>query len=494
MVRRFASFLILLALPTVFSTPIIDVAKTYSIPKVLEPNTKATVFVAITNPYNYTLSYVEVKFDSNERVKIVSDDEWDLGTIHPHEFRFVPLEVSIGNCRNSVQTVHAEIEYYSPFGYEDVDEYLPLIITSVPRLEIAKVYTIPDHPRTFDKAKLCITLANNGSSELKNINVVILGSRCLLVLSPNLRIINKLKPGETKTITYEIKTTNIPCQVPVRILYTDWAGNSYNVTESIGLDVSQSLGTVSIKNLTYENAIAGENNHVLLRIVNEGNREIKNIIVKIASDPRSPLSFSPQEFFIEKLNPYMYKTIDLSVYANPDAEGVYKTPILVRYSIDSGKFVNDSFVLTIKVSRKPSLLVYVSSIEKNQIDLAIANVGSVKARNVYVTLRDGNCYQVKEKSIEFIGDLDSGDYDTASFEVEPTASSCKLKGIVYYQDALGRNYTQGFEIPIKFPKEEATRSSSTLYIIGALLIFVGTIYYFLVKRKQNAECSSFFSI
>ncbi len=216
---------------------------------------------------------------------------------------------------------------------------------------------------------------------------------------------------------------------------------------------------------------------------------------QFAAESSSVLSF-------DEIRSDKSKTASFNLIAKPDADaGVYSIPVLVSYLIDN-RVINSSprqelFSVSAVINSKPVFVVTQENSlimnQKNTISIKITNIGLAKAKFLEVELGVGN-YNLLTGNKIYIGDLNSDDYDTASFDIfTKDGSIVNFPVTLKYRDAINQQYAESFSVVSKvYSRNEAisvgliTQSRAGLYIgVVILLIVIWLIWRWIKKRRKK---------
>jgi hypothetical protein len=194
-------------------------------------------------------------------------------------------------------------------------------------------------------------------------------------------------------------------------------------------------------------------------------------------------------------------TITFNIKADPKAKSqLYKVPITLKYYDILKNSFTKSDVLGIEIGSKPSLMV---SLEKSEvyapdstgnIIIDIVNKGETDMKFLSITFLDSSDYTILEGQEQYIGNLDSDDFDTATLKLHlsKNSSSFKVPIVLEYKDALGNSYKENreVEIPIyskiqalQFGLEKKSNTLGTIIVI--VVVVLGFFTYKIFKRKKE---------
>ena len=210
--------------------------------------------------------------------------------------------------------------------------------------------------------------------------------------------------------------------------------------------------------------------------------------------PFSPVSTT--EKFVGDLDNDDSDSASFKLIADSDAEaGVYKIPVQISYKINNSFQTKISFI-SISINAKPQLELSSDSIlivgQKNKLQIQVTNKGLAKAKFLEVQLNAGS-YDILSSNKVYIGDLNSNDYDSASFDVFLNNNLQVIPVSLSYTDFANNQYSESQTLVVKsYTQKQAqelgliTRSNTMTYVIVVIvLIIIYLIYRRLRKRKMG---------
>ena len=261
-------------------------------------------------------------------------------------------------------------------------------------------------------------------------------------------------------------------------------------TFSTGVQVSSSEGEV-------KRIAPGEVADVVVSVANTAGSAMKDVSVKLdlssSAMPFAPVGMTAEQK-LKSIDAGKEEFVSFKLIALPDAaEGVYKIPILIKYYDESGSLFNSSEVVGLVVGSTPKLKLAIESSEltkstKNgKVVLKLINYGTSDVKFANLKLGAGEGYDIISASEEYIGNVDSDDYETAEFRLIAKADKMTLPVMLDYMDANNKQYseTQNVELMLYTPGELGITTSYTgIYVLAGLLLVVGYFVYRRYKKKK----------
>ncbi|RLE41773.1 hypothetical protein DRJ48_04935 [Candidatus Woesearchaeota archaeon] len=158
-----------------------------------------------------------------------------------------------------------------------------------------------------------------------------------------------------------------------------------------------------------------------------------------------------------------------------------------------------SDVLGLEIGGKPSLLVELEESavltpgSTGEIVISIVNNGETDVKFLEVVVGESEEYVLIEGATQYIGNLDSDDYETVKVKLHLRSNSTRfeLPVSLRYKDSLGNSYTHTATLKVPFfTSEEAIKyglvkkSRTTGALVTIVIIVVGLLIYRFFKRRR----------
>ncbi|MEM1688075.1 MAG: hypothetical protein QXM04_01660 [Nanopusillaceae archaeon] len=310
-----------------------------------------------------------------------------------------PLRISIKNCSSGMYYLYLEgyLRYYNYTRDFSFSYLYPLYIINPPKIILE--YNYSDF-KWGKINKIDIKIKNYGDP-VKDLKINFNSSLCP-VISPEIYIENLL---DEFLISIPLKVPiNISyCTISAILSYKDLLENSYLETKIINLPVNPLISTINIK-YDIPTITAGSNEKIILEIYNPTNDQIKDINIFI-----NPSMIIPKKnyIYINNLNPYEKKRIEIEVYALSNSGGEVIVPINISYIDSSGKQNIIYNPIIVKILEKSELKFIISEIEDNIIGIDVINFGNSKIDSLILKINCSSCIIFPNSF--YIGSLDVGD-------------------------------------------------------------------------------------
>jgi len=198
---------------------------------------------------------------------------------------------------------------------------------------------------------------------------------------------------------------------------------------------------------------------------------------------------------ILRLESGISEQVIFKIMAAPDAdEGIYKSNLTVDYVSHIGEERQDSYDIGIIVKSNPNIFVKIDDIgvykgkEIGEITVTFVNNDVANIRFLTVELLESENYDLLSPSREYIGDLDSDDFESVNFKLKVKSDQITLPLKITYKDSLNQDYSDDIELSfeIKTPKELGFETNGTTVII-VWIIIIAIVAYFIYRKIRKKK-------
>jgi hypothetical protein len=241
---------------------------------------------------------------------------------------------------------------------------------------------------------------------------------------------------------------------------------------------------------------------IQMTLENNFDKQVDNVQVSVdlTDVPLAPQSSSA--VFVEKIKHDKTESFSFDIQVNSDAEaGVYKFPVLVKYDLEN-KTIQESSQVSITVNAKPVLELNAEGVliagQKGTLTIKITNLGLAKARFLQASVSSSGNYQILSPSNNYIGDLNSNDFDSISVSIySKNSGTITIPVELIYKDFANNDYKESGQVSIKiYSMEDALslglvqKNNTGTYVAVVVVLVVLWIVYsrlrkWMKKRKAN---------
>ena len=363
---------------------------------------------------------------------------------------------------------------------------------------------------------LWITVSTEGSSASTSINKYsdITGAELEFVdnfpfsLDPGddeIKSLGTLRMGEVQTLQYRVLVDDEATSGDNELLFIFRSDDDKDtLSPALELNVQvidPTLNVVSIETVP-EQLAPGQPATLDITIENDAGTYFKNIDMMLDIDgsdvPIVPYK-SSKEQRLRGLDQGEQYTFSYTIIAEEDAEaGVYKIPFKMNYNDNNntGFSKNDTFGLLIGAEGDLSFNLeefdtFQKGVNGNFI-VSVSNVGPTELKFMTLELLESEDYVVVGADKEYLGNLDSDDFETSSFDIHLDSNEdTGLNFLVNYKDVYNEAHEEevSLTLPVYSNQEIAKYgldgNGSSYYTYIVYLVLILFVYYFARGWRQE---------
>jgi hypothetical protein len=355
-------------------------------------------------------------------------------------------------------------------------------------------------------------IENAGSVPLTNVDFILVPEYPFSVDGSTTDVVGTLGAHESALVKFKVRVSESALQGDQPLKYT-WSadGVTTNVVGTFSSDISvrsaNSFLVVSNARATPETIAPSGQSTIEIELANVGDAFIRYAtvglqLVALPTGATAPieLPFTPVgqgvTRTITNLAPGQNGTVKFPVVADADAKSMaYKLPIVINYIDSAGRNLSRSELVGITVAAEPDIITYV---DKNDIKdtttpaevvIRFVNKGRSDIHFLTATLQQKEGFIVISSPTQYVGQVNSDDYETASWTIKLSApaTSVDLPLVVSYEDANGNKYSTGMtvQLPIHSAQDLGQTSNNYSSIIIAVIVIV--VIGYLVYRSRKGR-------
>ncbi len=257
-------------------------------------------------------------------------------------------------------------------------------------------------------------------------------------------------------------------------------------------DAVLSVDSVEVNKNAFE---PGSDGVVKIKLSNKADSTLQDVkaALSLGSVPFVPLG-SIDEKSVYQIGPGERYEFDFELLADPEAQGgIYKVPLKITYSDKLGNVYIRNGTIGLMVGAKPDLSITIDTSEvysakkSGDIVIKVVNKGTTDVKFVNVRLMQGNGYRILSNVEDYLGNIDSDDYETAEFKIytgKENKKSIMLPINVTFMDANNNryNYVADLEMPL-YSASEAKKlgldggNGKVGFFIVIIVIIAGLFIY-----------------
>jgi len=292
----------------------------------------------------------------------------------------------------------------------------------------------------------------------------------------------------------------------IKLRYSLDNGNSWLNLDPFIVRVRTQDAILAIEDIssTFDTIRPGEISTIKIKLMNMADSLLKDIKVKLDVDDvdLAPVG-STNEKTIKTLKSGEIVTIEFDIMPDPDAEcGLCKVPISIDYLDWSGNAYSRENTFGLIIGGKPDLMITIDSSEikssskTGNVVIKFTNKGLTDIKLLNIKLNPSNDYTIISNDEDYIGNIDSDDYETTDFNInvkKTDKEKIPLKLSLEYRDANNNPYTEDIEVDLRlYSKKQAQefgleKKSPVAGIIIVIVIVAAGLFFYIRYRKKKAK-------
>ena len=267
------------------------------------------------------------------------------------------------------------------------------------------------------------------------------------------------------------------------------------------LVISLNLASAVIVNSVSVQTLApGQEGNIMIELKNNLNDDAEDISLnlKFTNLPFIPIGTSEQS--VDEITESDDENFVFRIKASPTiSPGDYEIPYTLEYKVNTELKVKTGSI-GVKVTANPILDYGITTEnpvinQQGKIALKVVNKGFSNARFLSVKVLPEDFTLLSEKDA-YIGEIQSDDFDTATFDVIFTKTSPQFTAIIEYIDFDNKKIIENIQLPFSvYTKERATelgivkKSNLSIYISLIVLVIFLIILWRILKKRQRLKKS-----
>lgn len=313
------------------------------------------------------------------------------------------------------------------------------------------------------------------------------------------KTLKALPAGENAVIKYRlIVAHDAPNKdMPVKFQYQIGQSLVWTRLESdIPIRTAGAILTVETYETTPEKIQPGDTINVDISLKNSGQITVKDVDVTLALDESviAPIG-SGNTKRIKEILPGAAGTVSFTLIADTSADiKVYSIPLMLEYRDIRNAEYEDETRISLIMSAEPDLSLVVDSSEITNPDnpgivtLKVINKGIMDLKYLNARLVSTDQYEVLSPSNEeYVGNLDSDDFETIEFIINPMQKDVRLNVIIDYKDPYNKDYSQTYDLPLRIVSKAELGEASFPWgsVLFVLFIIAAILYWWYRRRKKK---------
>ena len=499
------------------------------------------------NAGDLSVKDIKINLDYNDKFMLASgNDRVNIDLLKGKEAKQITYTLKASSLPSGSYPLVFSIEYTDEKGTVITDKqtiWIPVSghdgVKTV--LEVIEVTPSKTTITPSDILDVTVKIKNSGEFDSGQVKISADGTTALLPVSQNLHILQSIKKGETKVITFRFQARpdatrgGVPITIRVEpVDNTDGAVISQAISVFVDADTTggtepgKSVPKLIIQSYSSDPTLvnAGENFNLTMKFMNTHSvREIRNIkgsFSVTATANESGNVFTPvgssNTFYIDKISPRDTADWNVTLYTIPDAKSkTYTVTISFEYEDDMGNSYTASEIIGIPVYQPSRFEVSGLSFPPETFMgqsmysyIEMYNLGKTEIYNV--KMRVEGDFDAQPKS-SYFGNFESGRVEYTELVITPMMPGMSSGRVIFeYEDASGEIHevveeftinVMEMDFPVDFPIDEPGgkpgfeeqpqksffKSVWFYVIIGVVVAAIVVVIIVVVsrKRKKNKE-------
>ncbi|MFB6089071.1 MAG: COG1361 S-layer family protein [Candidatus Aenigmatarchaeota archaeon] len=376
-------------------------------------------------------------------------------------------------------------------------------------MDLVLVRTEPAPLETGEYANVWVKLINKGDKIAENTTIELI-PEFPFKADPDEELVKNfgdIQPLEEYRTDFQIRIDQNAVQgeneLKFKIRHDDLVITKYLDVEVRTDDTALIVENVSLDS---ETIAPSKTEEVEIKLKNLADAYLKNIDVSLdLSSEDIPLITigSSTVKRIQKIGPGKSASVKFDLKASASADQkAYKVPINIEFENDAGTSFSKEEYTGIIIGGEPELEINLAKIDggffkagtTKEISISLINRGLSSAKFVNMELLDGKKYKVVTSPKVYVGNMESDDYESSSFDVyiEEGVDEIMIPVKLTYKNSEGNSIEETHSMNIEtyddseISKFNLVKSNGTLYMIVILVIvlLVGFFGYRKWKSKK----------
>jgi len=224
--------------------------------------------------------------------------------------------------------------------------------------------------------------------------------------------------------------------------------------------VISGMPVITLSNVSIGSVAPGSTNEVIVKFTNEGTGTARNLYADINTASEHLASVfsilgSGTRFSLGSLSPGKEAQIRFNILVDSQAQtGVYNIPVQIsgfNYSASDSIGIGVAGITEFELSYQES---------GSSFLLSVSNIGVNPAKAVSVEIPNQNSFSVTGSNTQVIGNLNSGDYTSANFQINQKGSGSQMNIKLQYTDAAGARRSIEKKLSVKLSNGMAGSTSN----------------------------------
>jgi len=353
-----------------------------------------------------------------------------------------------------------------------------------------------------------INIQNLGNKDASKVKIEFIDSSSFTLLSEADRVteISSLGARSDYLIKYTVKVSENAID-GTNYLILKYGDEDFSYEKKIAIDVKSTEVPITISSVKMnpKTLVPGSKSEITISIKNLAKSvNIKDLTVSMGLSPVAvsttviDLPFVPMESAsqktIDRITAGQTAEVSFVLAAYPNAEaGIYKVPVTLEFSDDSGTSYSEIVLIGIEVNSQPDILATIegrtinSKVKDGEVTFDITNKGLNNIKLMTVTLKESDGYEIMSPSNTlYIRNIDSDDFESVNFNIKATGTdNLKFPLTIEFKDAFNNKYSEDIELEYIIRDAPNENRSFGAIIVVVLIIIIVVVVVVRKRRKKS---------
>jgi hypothetical protein len=257
---------------------------------------------------------------------------------------------------------------------------------------------------------------------------------------------------------------------------------------------------VSVQNVDVDTLKPGAQGRIIVDVENVFSKDVKDVTITIKLEGLPFTTIGSSQYSVDEIRRNKDENFAFGIKAANNIElGDYQIPYILSYTLDNDDFEKIGSI-GVRVTSDAEIVFSVDTEtpvigKQGEIKIKIVNKGFGNIKFTNVKIFPNGFDLLSEKEI-YIGNVDSDDFETASFDVIFTKLNSKVNALIEYTNFENELIRKNLDINMKiYTIEEAEelgiiqKSNVKIYVVGLIFIFLILIIYRKIRKRRRLKRS-----
>lgn len=256
------------------------------------------------------------------------------------------------------------------------------------------------------------------------------------------------------------------------------------------------VSSLTVESVNVDTVSPGEEGIIRIDVENDGNQDIDSLSIRLDFPNSNIIPIGSSEEFLSTLEEDEEESFVFRFkVSNVLPAGTYSVEYELSYEEDNSE-IEQSGSIGIVVSAEPEIEIAANAQNsivgmQGELQIRIINKGLADARFVNLRVESEDLVFLSENS-EYIGTIDSDDFETSSFDVVYSNKFPSIKARITYKDFNNQEQEIVKTVSLRaYTNQEAvekgilTKSNVLTYVGIVILLIVAWIIYRIIKKRRK---------